>query len=71
MPDLLIKCPSTGKDVPTGFTMDRASFEEPTNTIENCSVPCPYCRQVHVWSKADAFFAGDRGRLPDAFFNRN
>jgi endogenous inhibitor of DNA gyrase (YacG/DUF329 family) len=54
---LYIKCPVTGKDVPTGFDIDAVSFADPTGTIDNIRFGnCPYCGKEHVWSKKDAFF---------------
>lgn len=55
MPRLMITCPTTNKAVPTGMSMDQASFENPTNTMENNSSQCAACGQMHTWSKADAF----------------
>lgn len=52
---LCIECPETGKLIPTGWDVDRASFE--SMTISNCSVRCNECGQSHKWSKEDAVFA--------------
>ncbi len=48
-----IKCPKTGKDVPTGIAMDLQSFG--SSTFTNNGVRCPHCGEMHIWSKADAF----------------
>ncbi|MCC6651283.1 MAG: hypothetical protein IT348_09075 [Candidatus Eisenbacteria bacterium] len=53
MPMVKIKCPKTGRDVPTGIVMDLDTFQSVTFT--NNSVSCPYCGEAHVWSKPDAF----------------
>lgn len=53
MPTVKIKCPQTGKDVTTGIEMDLQTFR--IATLTNNAVQCPYCGQVHVWSKQDAF----------------
>jgi len=53
MPMVKIKCPKTGRDVPTGIVMDLETFQSVTFT--NNSVSCPYCGEAHVWSKPDAF----------------
>ncbi len=50
---VMIRCPVTGKEVPTGFGMDRASFES-CQFIDN-SFGCAACGQMHTWSKGDAF----------------
>ena len=54
MPRIMIKCPKTKKLVPTGFAMDKASFDNPTNVLTNNTVSCPACGQNHTWSKSDA-----------------
>ena len=52
MAQVVITCPTTGRKVPTGVSLDRASWE--TATLENNSLRCPACGQTHVWSKKDA-----------------
>jgi len=59
MPMLMIKCPSTGKHVPTGNFMDAAAFQDPTNVFFRDYVHCPHCGQTHIWDKADAWLFGD------------
>ena len=51
MPVLMIKCPKTGKEVPTGVAMDQMSFR--TAKLSNNSVGCPHCGGSHVWGKKD------------------
>ena len=53
MPMVKIKCPKTGRDVPTGIVMDLGTFQ--SVTLTNNGVSCPFCGEVHVWSKPDAF----------------
>jgi transposase-like protein len=55
MATLLIKCPTSGKSVPTGFGMDPVSFAEPTNQLFGNSFRCPACGKIHTWDKKDAF----------------
>lgn len=57
MPMLMIKCPTTGKALPTLIVIDEESFKNPTNQMTNNSVRCPHCGQAHRWNKEDAFFA--------------
>lgn len=52
---LMIRCPKTGKPVPTGFGMDKQSFASPSVVLENNSVTCPHCGGTHVWSKKDGW----------------
>ncbi len=55
MARIMINCPQTNKPVPTGLSMNKASFEEPTNMMEGNSLRCPECRAMHTWGKKDAF----------------
>ncbi len=57
MPSIMIKCPKTGKALPTGISMPKESFDDPTNVFTNNSTQCPHCGQMHVWNKSDAFVA--------------
>jgi endogenous inhibitor of DNA gyrase (YacG/DUF329 family) len=60
MGEVMIKCPDTGRSVATGIAMDRASFEDPANILENNMLGnCPVCGKDHVWSKMDAFLQED------------
>jgi hypothetical protein len=55
---ILIKCPTTGKMIYTGFSMDPQTFE--ASPIEEMDpVQCPACRQLHRWTKKDARFERD------------
>jgi hypothetical protein len=50
---ILIKCPTTGKLIYTGFAMDTQTFE--ASPIEEMDpVECPACHQMHRWRKRDA-----------------
>ncbi|MGH6890181.1 MAG: hypothetical protein ACREHF_13470 [Rhizomicrobium sp.] len=53
MPMVMIKCPKTGKEVPTGIAMDKKSFE--SSEMANNKLHCPHCKEMHVWNKADAW----------------
>jgi hypothetical protein len=66
MPDILIKCPITGKPAPTGLR---------TETIVLASIPvdlmlelrCPSCLKMHEWRRKDAWVDGgsEKGPMPD------
>jgi endogenous inhibitor of DNA gyrase (YacG/DUF329 family) len=58
MAEVMIKCPETGKLVPTGFSMDKASFES-SSLKNNTLSDCPACGKNHVWSKEDAVLKED------------
>lgn len=53
MPMVMIKCPKTGKDVPTGIAMDRTSFE--SSDMSDNKLRCPHCGETHAWNKKDAW----------------
>lgn len=55
---VMIKCPTTGKPVPTGIGMDKGSFEGSSLT-DNTVASCPHCGADHTWSKSDAYLEGD------------
>ena len=47
-----ITCPTTGKPVSTGMTLEPESFYR--SVLTGNSVKCPHCGITHIWSKADA-----------------
>jgi predicted RNA-binding Zn-ribbon protein involved in translation (DUF1610 family) len=52
---VIIRCPATGREVPTGITTDIATFSGlPKHTSK---LECPVCGEVHVWSRKDVFLA--------------
>jgi hypothetical protein len=53
MPAIMIKCPNTGKAVPTGHGADEKSFAN--NQWTGNSFRCPACSQQHTWDKKDAW----------------
>jgi len=57
MAKVMIKCPTTGKLVPTGVEMDQASFE--TAQLADNGIRCPACGESHVWNKEDAQLVND------------
>ena len=61
MPRIIVSCPTTGEDVPTGHrTQDFAL----SAVVEPRSFRCPVCHQVHSWSGAEARVEG--GLTPSA-----
>lgn len=51
MPRIVISCPTTGEEVPTGHRgqdLDLAAITDPR------SFRCPVCHQVHAWRGEDA-----------------
>jgi hypothetical protein len=51
---LMIRCPKTGKAVPTGIAMDPASYV--SVSLENNVTRCPHCGEGHRWSKEQVFW---------------
>jgi hypothetical protein len=62
MTEILIRCPVTGKDVPTGIALPAEVFL--TAEIETRPVACPHCRQLHAWNKPDAYLRVPPEREP-------
>lgn len=62
MPRIVIDCPTTGAEVPTGHrTQDFALAA----IIEPRSFRCPVCHEVHAWRGAEARIEGmERERVP-------
>lgn len=50
---VMIKCPDTGHDIPTGIVADRRSFS--TMPVFFGRVFCPLCRTEHEWFARDAW----------------
>jgi endogenous inhibitor of DNA gyrase (YacG/DUF329 family) len=61
MPRILIKCPTTGREVPTGR---RTQDVELADMVQPLSFRCPICQAVHSWSGADAWV--EEGLTPAA-----
>lgn len=53
MATIMIKCPKTGRDIPTGFSMDAENFA--TAVMSGNAIQCPVCHQMHTWDKKDAW----------------
>lgn len=51
---LMIICPETHQWIPTGISMDDATFKDPTSRLGQHATSCPQCHSVHRWSKTDA-----------------
>jgi hypothetical protein len=62
---VMISCPNTGRDVPTGIETDPSSFE---SFDAAAPIRCPVCGRDHAWSKTNAWLAGSLGYLQEAKF---
>jgi len=47
-----ITCPTTGKPVSTGMTLEPESFYR--SVLTGNSVKCPHCGHTHIWTKDEA-----------------
>ena len=52
---VLIKCPETDLEVPTGIITDLKRFNRLGNG--HAAAHCPHCDQQHLWSLRDAFLS--------------
>ena len=52
MPEIVITCPNTGKEVATGLSLDEQAFAR--EVLPRSSFKCLVCQQTHLWQKKDA-----------------
>ncbi|HXB81594.1 MAG TPA: hypothetical protein VNX23_29970 [Bradyrhizobium sp.] len=50
---VMIKCPQTGRAIPTGIKADRESFQR--SPVFFGHTHCPICRANHGWFARDAW----------------
>jgi hypothetical protein len=50
---VMVRCPHTGRDIPTGLVTDRKSFE--AMPVFFARVYCPICRIEHEWFAKEAW----------------
>jgi hypothetical protein len=50
---VMVRCPKTGLDIPTGMVADRESFK--AMPVFFARVQCPVCRTQHEWFAQDAW----------------
>ena len=63
MGTVMIKCPDTGRDIPTGMMADRSSFS--ATPVFFARVLCPLCNTEHEWFAREAWVC-DEARVRDA-----
>ena len=57
MADIMIRCPTFGMAVPTGFTTEMIILD----TLDfPLTVHCAACREIHRWTRRDAWIEKDR-----------
>jgi hypothetical protein len=50
---VMVRCPETGRDIPTGLVTDRKSFD--ATPVFFGRVHCPICRAEHEWFAKEAW----------------
>jgi hypothetical protein len=50
---VMVRCPDTGREIATGMTADRASFN--ATPVFFARVYCPLCRTEHEWFAQQAW----------------
>jgi hypothetical protein len=53
MGNIMIKCPNTGRVIPTGMIADHLSFK--STPVFFARVLCPICRTEHEWFAKEAW----------------
>jgi hypothetical protein len=59
---IVIKCPNTGREIPTGLEVDRHAFQGVPVFFSRTY--CPICRTNHEWFAKDARVRDEEGRAP-------
>ena len=52
---VVIKCPETDREIPTGIVTDLARFDRLGEGY--ATLQCPHCAQPHQWSRRDAYMS--------------
>ena len=52
---VVITCPETDREIPTGIMTDLARFHRLGEGY--ATVPCPHCKGRHAWSRHDAYLS--------------
>jgi hypothetical protein len=50
---IMIRCPGTGREVPTGIEADHSQFR--SSPVFFARTYCPHCRVRHEWFASDAW----------------
>jgi hypothetical protein len=50
---IMIRCPESGREIPTGIEMDMAEFQRAP--VFFSTVQCPVCNREHEWFAKDAW----------------
>jgi hypothetical protein len=61
---VMIRCPTTGRPIPTGLKVDRSSFS--STPVFFSRTRCPICRVNHEWFAKDAWVREEVDEPPSA-----
>jgi hypothetical protein len=61
MPDILFRCPTTKRVVPTGLTTDKVKLSSLSGIT--FTLRCPACLRNHKWQKKDVWEHEERPKL--------
>ncbi len=56
---VMVKCPQSGRAIPTGITTDRESFQR--SPVFFRRTRCPICNTEHAWFAREAWVDEPRG----------
>jgi len=59
---VMVKCPTTGREISTGVEMDAATFERLPDIHSH--IKCPLCRFDHDWSTREAWLGNPAPSVP-------
>ena len=67
---IMIRCPQTGREIPTGIEMDVVEFRHAP--VFSSRVQCPACAREHEWFAKDAWVcdSADAASAWDAFIDQ-
>jgi hypothetical protein len=59
---VMVRCPQTGRAIPTGITIDRESFQR--SPVFFRRTRCPICNTEHAWFAREAWVDEPEARAP-------
>ena len=59
---VMVKCPSTGRELSTGVEMDEETFQHLSDI--SSQMRCPICGIDHIWSTREAWLGNPAPALP-------
>ena len=61
---VMVRCPSTGRELSAGIEMDAATFEQLPD-IRSQIIMCPVCKLDHTWSTREAWLGNPPPAVPE------